>query len=146
MCSPFSLLLIFLMFVVALQITGVVCWFCCLSCVQRVGGLDPPGWSLFKNVKSNQNKQLSKSYPFFGFLEAYFVVDAEGIMIFVFPPLRHLDCSYLCKASIMYDVDDFQNYKCLRFQQKYLWFTSTPRCRLGTSVSLSSTLIAWKTK
>ena len=118
MCSPFSLLLIFLMFVVALQITGVVCWFCCLSRVQRVGGLDPPGWSLLKNVKFNQNKKLSKAYPFFGFLEAYFVGDAEGIMIFVFPPLRHLDCSYSCEASIMYDVDDFQNYKCLRFQHK----------------------------
>ena len=33
-------------------------------------------------------------------------------MIFVFPPLRHLDCSYSCEASIMYDTDDVQNYKC----------------------------------
>ena len=112
MGSPFSLLLIFLMFVVALQITGVVRWFCCLCCVQWVGR------PLFKHVKLNQNEQLSKAYPFFGFLEAYFVGDAEGIMIFVFPPLRHLDCSYSCEASIMYDVDDFQNYKCLRFQHK----------------------------
>ena len=112
------------MFVVALQITGVVCWFCCLSCVQRVGGLDPPGWSLFKNVKSNQNKQLSKSYPFFGFLEAYFVGDTEGIMIFVFPPLRHLDCSYSCEASIMYDIDGFQNYKWFSKLQNYVSSTN----------------------
>ena len=43
---PFSLLFIFLMFVVALQVAGVVGRFCRFSGVKWVGRLDPPCWPL----------------------------------------------------------------------------------------------------
>ena len=43
---PFSLLLVFLMFVVALQVAGVISRFCRLSGVKWVGWLYPPCWPL----------------------------------------------------------------------------------------------------
>ena len=87
---PFSLLLFFLVFVVALQVAGVVGRFRRLSRIKGVGRLYPPCWTLQIDISCAQSVFELDIYPFFGFLKADFVGDTEGVVILILPPVWHL--------------------------------------------------------
>ena len=93
------------MFVVALQVAGVVGRFRRLSRIKGVGRLYPPCWTLKIDISCAQLAFEMDIYPFFGFFEADFIGDTEGVVILILPPVWHLKSTFQSELGEHEDYD-----------------------------------------